>query len=74
MLMPNTKVDAGFQGTITLEIWAWHDVILPVGGRFVHFVLQKLASPSEPYRGNNIRANSDLHMQSKRESENDGQG
>jgi len=51
ILMPNTKVDAGFQGTITLEIWAWNDVVLPIGQRFVHFVLHKLASPSAPYRG-----------------------
>jgi deoxycytidine triphosphate deaminase len=51
MLMPNTKVDAGFHGNITLEIWAWNDVELPIGERFVHFVLHKLASPSEPYSG-----------------------
>lgn len=51
IFMANTKVDAGFCGTITLEIWAWKEVSIPVGERFVHFILQKLASPSEPYRG-----------------------
>lgn len=51
ILMPNTKVDAGFHGMVTLEIWAWNDVEMPLKDRFVHFVLHKLASPSEPYRG-----------------------
>jgi len=50
-IMPNTKVDPGFHGTITLEIWAWKDIVLPVGKPFVHFILHELTSPTEPYHG-----------------------
>lgn len=51
MSMPPTVIDAGFRGQITLEIWDWQDVDIPVGQRFAHIVFGKLASPSDPYAG-----------------------
>lgn len=51
-MLPPTMIDAGFRGTITLEIASFRDGnILPVGERFAHIVFARLSSPSEPYRG-----------------------
>lgn len=58
--LPPTVIDAGFRGTITLEIgcfkpWYYrgkhYGISLPLGQRFAHIVFQKLTSPSEPYSG-----------------------
>jgi dCTP deaminase len=51
-MLPPTMIDAGFIGTITLEIVKFGAAMkLPVGERFAHVVFAKLTSPSEPYRG-----------------------
>ncbi len=64
-MLPPTVVDAGFQGTITLEIArfgrigevsgfggvARRELECPIGERFAHLIFAKLTSPSEPYRG-----------------------
>lgn len=49
--IPPTVIDAGFNGTITLEIISHRDNKLPIGERFAHIIFAKLASPSEPYSG-----------------------
>lgn len=51
LMLPPTVVDAGFSGTITLEIASFAENVLPVGERFVHLIFAKLTSPSEPYKG-----------------------
>lgn len=51
-MLPPTVIDAGFSGSITLEIVAFNCLNhLPIGERFAHVIFAKLASPSEPYRG-----------------------
>jgi len=51
-MLPPTVVDAGFSGTITLEIVKFGPVMsLPFGARFAHLIFAKLTSPSEPYSG-----------------------
>ena len=51
LIIPPTIVDAGFCGTITLEICAFKTFPVPYGKRFAHIVFSKLTSPSKPYRG-----------------------
>jgi dCTP deaminase len=51
-MLPPTVADAGFNGTITLEIVKFGSVVdLPFGERFAHLIFAKLTSPSEPYSG-----------------------
>jgi dCTP deaminase len=51
-ILPPTVIDAGFEGTITLEIAKFGESMdLPIGERFAHIIFAKLASPSEPYSG-----------------------
>lgn len=50
-MLPPTIVDAGFKGTLTLEIASFREQILPIGERFAHIIFAKLTSPSEPYSG-----------------------
>jgi dCTP deaminase len=50
-MLPPTVVDAGFHGTITLEIVSFAQNPMPIGERFAHLIFAKLTSPSEPYRG-----------------------
>jgi dCTP deaminase len=50
-MLPPTVVDAGFHGTITLEIVSFSQNHVPIGERFAHLIFAKLTSPSEPYRG-----------------------
>lgn len=60
LILPPTVIDAGFSGTVTLEIacfkpWSSrgmpYSITLPVGHRFAHIVFEKLTSPADPYRG-----------------------
>lgn len=46
-----TIIDAGFIGTITLEIGSFTDIDLPIGQRFIHLVFSKLSNPSVAYKG-----------------------
>lgn len=52
-LLPPTVVDAGFEGTLTLEIfYAGPKAIpVPIGERFAHVIFARLTSPAPPYRG-----------------------
>jgi dCTP deaminase len=51
-ILPPTVIDAGFHGTITLEIGKFGEyTMLPLGVRFAHLIFAKLTSPTEPYRG-----------------------
>ncbi len=50
-LIPPTIVDAGFRGTLTLEIVSYCHNQIPLGQRFAHLIFAKLTSPSEPYHG-----------------------
>jgi dCTP deaminase len=51
-MLPPTVVDAGFKGTLTLEIVKFGESIeLPIRERFVHLIFAKLSNPSEPYNG-----------------------
>jgi dCTP deaminase len=50
-MLPPTIVDAGFKGTLTLEIASFKEQKLPIGERFAHLIFAKLTSPSEPYNG-----------------------
>lgn len=50
-MIPPTIVDAGFKGTITLELVSHADQPIPLGERFAHMIFAKLTSPSEPYNG-----------------------
>ena len=50
-LLPPTIVDAGFKGTLTLEIVSYKHQTVPIGQRFAHLIFAKMASPSEPYDG-----------------------
>lgn len=57
-IMPGTVIDAGFYGTVTLEL-AWFRrpgeatgyKRVPVGQRFAHVIFAKLSTPSAPYAG-----------------------
>lgn len=51
ILLPPTIIDAGFEGTITLEIVSFAENLLPIGQRFAHLIFAKLLTPSDPYRG-----------------------
>jgi dCTP deaminase len=51
-MLPPTVIDAGFKGTITLEIASFAPSnALPIGQRFAHVIFAKLSTPSEPYSG-----------------------
>lgn len=56
-IIPPTVIDAGFHGSITLEIAKFFDHIsatvpsVPVGERFAHIIFAQLSTPSEPYSG-----------------------
>lgn len=51
-MLPPTVIDAGFKGTITLEIASFARLNrLPIGERFAHIIFAKMSTPSEPYRG-----------------------
>lgn len=57
-MLPPTVIDAGFHGSITLEIAKFTPANsapvlskLPVGERFAHVIFAKLSTPSEPYSG-----------------------
>ncbi len=51
LFIPPTVIDAGFQGTITLEIACFSLQQLPIGQRFAHIIFAKLTNPTEPYNG-----------------------
>lgn len=51
-IIPPTMIDAGFRGSITLEIAKFGKFSnLPVGERFAHIIFAKLSTPSAPYNG-----------------------
>lgn len=50
-MLPPTIVDAGFDGTLTLELWTAGVVDFPIGERFAHIVFARLTSPGVPYQG-----------------------
>lgn len=51
-IVPPTVIDAGFHGTITLEIAKFGaPERVPVGQRFAHIIFAKMCTPSEPYNG-----------------------
>lgn len=51
-IVPPTVIDAGFHGSITLEIAKFGvPAALPVGQRFAHVIFAQLSTPSEPYAG-----------------------
>lgn len=51
-MLPPTVIDAGFEGTITLEIVSFMEGNrLPIGKRFAHIIFEQLSSPSAPYAG-----------------------
>jgi dCTP deaminase len=51
-MLPPTVIDAGFHGTITLEIAKFGPyAVVPVRQRFAHIIFAKLSTPSEPYAG-----------------------
>jgi dCTP deaminase len=51
ILLPPTVVDAGFKGTLTLEIFNLMEQESPVGQRFGHLIFAKMTGPSSPYSG-----------------------
>lgn len=51
ILLPPTVVDAGFKGTLTLEIFNCNYQKAPIGERFAHLIFAKLTGPSTPYSG-----------------------
>jgi len=53
LVLPPTIVDAGFEGTLTIEVLGGSfPVRLHAGERFVHLIFSKLTSPVEkPYSG-----------------------
>lgn len=51
LMLPPTIVDAGFNGNLTLEIFAAKAVPVPYGERFAHLIFAKLTGPSLPYAG-----------------------
>lgn len=62
-MLPPTVIDAGFHGSVTLEIARFQaaqqslsertaaTTRIPVGERFAHIIFAKLSTPSEPYNG-----------------------
>jgi dCTP deaminase len=52
-ILPPTVVDAGFKGTLTIELirCGMTEIKEIIGKRFIHLIFAKLASPSEPYNG-----------------------
>lgn len=58
-IIPPTVIDAGFHGSITLEIAKFVSAQLamfappplPTGQRFAHIIFAKLSTPSAPYDG-----------------------
>lgn len=50
-ILPPTVVDAGFKGTITLEILSCKHQTVPIGQRFAHLIFAKMTGPSIPYNG-----------------------
>jgi dCTP deaminase len=51
-ILPPTMIDAGFHGSITLEIAKFGaSSHVPVGQRFAHVIFAKLTGPTDPYRG-----------------------
>lgn len=51
-MMPGTMIDAGFSGSITLEIAKFGGAAyVPLGERFAHIIFAKLSTPSAPYSG-----------------------
>lgn len=51
LLLPPTIVDAGFEGNLTLEVFAARAVMVPYGHRFAHLIFSKLSGPAVPYQG-----------------------
>ena len=51
IILPPTVVDAGFKGTITLEIVPFSGILVPYRQRFAHLIFAKMANPSDPYNG-----------------------
>lgn len=61
-MLPPTVIDAGFEGTVTLELAKFGDLErLPVGERFAHIIFAKLSTPSEPYNGKYQRQSGITH-------------
>lgn len=54
-IIPPTVVDAGFKGSLTIEIMYDHPRIennrWPLGERFIHLIFVKTSSPCIPYDG-----------------------
>lgn len=62
-IIPPTVIDAGFHGSITLEMARFRSAqlslfagksvaqLLPIGQRFAHIIFAQLSTPSEPYSG-----------------------
>ncbi len=54
LMIPMTIVDAGFKGTLTIEIFnaSKKDIILYAGDRFLHVILEYTKTPCDkPYNG-----------------------
>jgi deoxycytidine triphosphate deaminase len=51
IMLPPTIVDAGFKGTLTLEIVSFITQPVPIGERFAHLIFAKMTGPSIPYDG-----------------------
>lgn len=51
-IMAATVIDAGFHGTVTLEIAKFGEPgYVPVGQRFAHIIFARMTTPAEPYMG-----------------------
>lgn len=51
-IIPPTVIDAGFYGSITLEISKFGLAgAVPINQRFAHIIFAKLSTPSAPYAG-----------------------
>jgi len=49
---PGTIVDAGFKGTLTIELFnGGPGIVITEPTRIIHLVFAKLTGPSEPYKG-----------------------
>lgn len=54
LFSPNTYADAGFEGTLTIEVYnaGCNTVMIPVGSRFLHVAFAKIMNGVEfPYKG-----------------------
>ena len=51
LIIPLTIVDAGFKGTLTMELFNCKYMVAPIGERVFHLVFAKLTGPSVPYSG-----------------------